>query len=71
MKSKATADFLGISQSKLYKLTMNREIPHEKVFGQLRFDEEKLLAWLESKSINISTKDELEKKAHELGGENG
>ena len=56
----------GFSVSKIYKLTMNREIPHKKIFGRLRFEEKKLIKWLEEQSIEILTKDELETKARKL-----
>lgn len=72
LKSHDAADLLGISTSKLYKLTMTRQIPHKKIFGRLRFETEKLMQWLEEQSVIISTDEELMKKAeaHSKTGRN-
>jgi len=64
--AKETIEMLGISMSKLYKLTHQRELKHLKIFGRLRFREEDIQKFLEEHSIEIATKDELERKANEL-----
>jgi len=71
LKAQETADLLGISLSKLYKLTHKREIRHKKIFGQLRFSEDVLSEYLEENTIEIATNDELERKAQELEVKNG
>lgn len=46
------ADYLGISQSQIYKLTMNMEIPHFKPQGKvIYFDRKELLKWMRKKHI--------------------
>lgn len=56
------AEYLGISQSQIYKLTMKMEIPHYKPQGKnIYFDKRELLKWMRNNHItpapnNISTK---------------
>lgn len=66
LQSKEAADFLGISKSKLYKLTMQRLIPHKKLFGRLCFDAEELERWRDEKMIEVRTVDDLEKEAENV-----
>ncbi|MDP8209710.1 MAG: helix-turn-helix domain-containing protein [Candidatus Stygibacter australis] len=66
LNSQEAAELLGLSVSKLYKLTMTRQIPHKKVFGRLRFDEQVLEEWLEGNIIEVTTSDELNSKAEGL-----
>ena len=66
LRTKEVSRMLGISVSKIYKMTMSRQIPHSKFLGRLRFDEEKLLQWVEDKSIEIATVDELAARARKL-----
>lgn len=41
------AEYLGVSQSQIYKLTMNMEIPHYKPQGKtIYFDKKELLKWM-------------------------
>lgn len=63
LKANQAAEFLGISRSKLYKLTMNRAIPHQKLFGRLFFEENKLKEWRDEKIIEVKTFDQLEREA--------
>ena len=62
LTSSEAAQYLGISMSYLYKLTMTRAIPHYKPTGKLcYFDREELEAWLHSN--RVATADELENQA--------
>lgn len=65
LDSKEAAEMCGISLSLLYKLSMNREIPHKKIFGRLRFVSEELEDWLSARTVRVRTKDELSKVALE------
>ena len=53
----------GLSASKLYKATHKREIRFYKVFGKIVFDEDIILEWIEANTVNIRSKEELEKEA--------
>lgn len=69
--SKQAADFLGVSMSRIYKLTHQRELTHIKFFGKLRFDPEELEKFVEEHSIVIKSEDELMKKAEKLAKSEG
>ena len=62
LTSSEAAQYLGISMSYLYKLTMARAIPHYKPTGKLcYFDREELEAWLHGN--RVATADELDNQA--------
>lgn len=43
------AEYLGVSQSQIYKLTMNMEIPHYKPKGKtIYFDRKEIVRWMRS-----------------------
>jgi len=71
LNSSEACEVLMISKSKLFKLTMNREISHKKIHGRLRFEMIKLRNWLEEQTVEVLTKFELEQKADKLGRKNG
>jgi len=50
------ATYLCISESKLYKMTSAREIPHTKIGKQLRFEKNKLDKFLENESVRTAEK---------------
>jgi excisionase family DNA binding protein len=50
-------EYSGLSKSSLYKMTMNREIPHYKVNRKLYFNYEEIKNWFLSNKIE--TKDEI------------
>ncbi len=52
------AELIGFGKDYIYKHI--REIPHYKVDQRLRFSDEKLLAWMESKAVRP-----LERKRHD------
>ena len=48
------AEYLGVTQSQIYKLTMNLEIPHFKPKGKLiYFDRKELLRWMRKNHVGI------------------
>lgn len=62
LTAEEAANYLGVSKSYLYKLTMNRRIPHFKPEGKLvYFKREELDAWLCRN--RVATNDELEAQA--------
>ncbi len=62
LNSQEAAELVGLSTSKLYKLTMTRQIPHRKIFGRLRFETDKLMQWLDDQTVVIATQDDLQRK---------
>lgn len=55
------AEYLGVTQSQIYKLTMNLEIPHFKPKGKLiYFDRKELLRWMHKNHI-VPAKQENDK----------
>lgn len=62
LTSKEAARYMGISQSYLYKLTMEHKVPHYKPNGKMvYFNRQELEAWLQSN--RISTEEELNGRA--------
>lgn len=62
LTSDEAARYMGLSKSYLYKLTMNRQIPHYKPMGKLcYFNRKELEQWLQSN--RVSTEIEVEQKA--------
>lgn len=62
LTSNEAARYLGISKSYLYKLTMNREIPHYKPMGKMcYFNRVELESWLQSN--RVATADEISQQA--------
>lgn len=54
LTSDETARYLGISKSYLYKLTMNRQIPHYKPMGKMcYFNRHELEAWMQQNEITV------------------
>lgn len=45
------AEYLGVTQSQIYKLTMNLEIPHFKPKKLIYFDRKELLRWMHKNHI--------------------
>lgn len=57
------AEYLGVSQSQIYKLTMNMEIPHFKPQGKMiYFDRKELIKWMRKKHIAPITKTDNTKR---------
>lgn len=68
LSSDEAAAFLGMSKSKLYKLTASREIPHSKpTNGLLFFDREELSKWALGAKV-INPKEEAEKYLNRNAG---
>ncbi|MCC8118551.1 MAG: helix-turn-helix domain-containing protein [Bacteroidales bacterium] len=56
------AQYMGVSKSYLYKLTMNRQIPHYKPNGKMTyFNRREVEEWLQS--IPVPTDEKLNQKA--------
>ena len=52
------AEYLGVSQSQIYKLTMNMEIPHYKPKGKtIYFDRKKIVRWMRSNHFSVEKKE--------------
>ena len=62
MLTTEVAEYLGVSQSQIYKLTMNMEIPHYKPQGKtIYFDKKELLKWKRNNHITPARKDSANK----------
>ena len=56
LTSEEAALYMGISRSYLYKLTMNRVIPHFKPMGKMcYFNRNELETWLQSNRVATAT----------------
>lgn len=65
-----TADYMGISKSCLYKMTMNRTIPHYKPNGKMiYFEREEVEAYL--LSVKVKTSDEIKQEARTILNKKG
>ena len=66
LTSDEAAEYLGISKSCLYKLTMGRKIPHYKSQGGklCYFDRQEIIAWM--KAYRVVTQEELEANTIEI-----
>lgn len=52
------AEYLGVSQSQIYKLTMNMEIPHYKPKGKtIYFDRKEIVRWMRSNHCPFERKE--------------
>lgn len=52
------AEYLGVSQSQIYKLTMNMEIPHYKPKGKtIYFDRKEIVRWMRSTHCSFERKE--------------
>jgi excisionase family DNA binding protein len=55
LTSDEAAQYMGISKSYLYKLTMKKQIPHYKPLGKMcYFNREELEQWLQSNRVATS-----------------
>lgn len=65
------ARYLGVSKATLYKMTMERQIPHYKSpTGRLcYFNRKEVEGWMQS--CRVSTDDELEQKAQSMARKGG
>ena len=62
LTSDEAARYMGVSKSYLYKLTMNKQIPHYKPLGKMcYFNRLELEQWLQEH--RISTADEISQQA--------
>ncbi|HPQ79429.1 MAG TPA: helix-turn-helix domain-containing protein [Candidatus Dojkabacteria bacterium] len=64
LTSNEAAEYLGISKSYLYKLTMNQQIPHFKPLGKMcYFNRLELEQWIQQNRVTTMT--EISQKAQE------
>ena len=56
LTAKETAEFLGLSEITIYKMTYRKQIPYVKLGRTKRFEKAKLLAWIENNSNDIIEK---------------
>ena len=65
------ARYLGVSKGTLYRMTMERQIPHYKSpTGRLcYFNRKEVEAWMQS--VRVKTDDELEQKAQSMARKGG
>ena len=64
LTSDEVADYMGISKSYLYKLTMRKEIPHYKPMGKVcYFNRKEVEQWLQANRVATST--EIEQRAQD------
>lgn len=71
LTSEETALYMGVSRSYLYKLTMNRAIPHYKPLGKMcYFNRREIEAWLQSNRVATATEisDRAEAMCSKKGG---
>lgn len=62
LTSDEAARYIGISKSYLYKLTMERKIPHFKPMGKMCFfNRQELEQWLQTN--RVATTDDIEQQA--------
>ena len=62
LTSEETAQYMGVSKSYLYKLTMRREIPHYKPMGKMcYFNRAELENWLQNN--RVATDEEIKERA--------
>lgn len=70
LTSNETAQYMGVSKSYLYKLTMNKEIPHYKPMGKVvYFNRLELEEWLQSNRVSSSR--EIKEKVNAYCTKNG
>jgi excisionase family DNA binding protein len=70
LTSDEAARYLGVSKSYLYKLTMERKVPHFKPMGKMvYFNRLELENWLQSN--RVATDAELEQQAKKMAKKGG
>ena len=53
IKIKDVAEMLAMNQSNIYKLVYHKAIPYIKIGGALRFDKDKIIAWINQNSCDM------------------
>lgn len=65
LTSEEAAKYMGVSKSYLYKLTMNRQIPHYKPTGKMcYFNRHELEGWLQENRISTAEEISLQAQAY-------
>jgi excisionase family DNA binding protein len=53
IKIKEVANMLSMNQTSIYKLVYRKAIPYIKIGGALRFDRDKIIAWINQNSYDM------------------
>ncbi len=53
IKIKEVAGMLSMNQTSIYKLVYRKAIPYIKIGGALRFDRDKIIAWINQNSCDM------------------
>ena len=53
IKIKEVAGMLSMNQTSIYKLVYRKAIPYTKIGGALRFDKDKIIAWINQNSYDM------------------
>ena len=53
IKIKEVAGMLSMNQTSIYKLVYRKAIPYIKIGGALRFDRDKMIAWINQNSYDM------------------
>jgi excisionase family DNA binding protein len=53
IKIKEVAGMLSMNQTSIYKLVYRKAIPYIKIGGALRFDKDKIIAWINQNSYDM------------------
>ena len=53
IKIKEVAGMLSMNQTSIYKLVYRKAIPYIKIGGALRFDRDKIIAWINQNSYDM------------------
>lgn len=61
-------EFLGIKRSRLYSMTHRKQIPHLKIYGQLRFRRSVIDAWLKEQEVRCASEEVAKQRRNGLEG---
>ena len=53
IKIKEVAGMLSMNQTSIYKLVYRKAIPYIKIGGAIRFDKDKIIAWINQNSYDM------------------
>ena len=53
IKIKEVAGMLSMNQASIYKLVYHKAIPYTKIGGAIRFDKDKIIAWINQNSYDM------------------
>ena len=53
IKVEEVAEMLAMNKTSIYKLTYRKAIPYVRIGGALRFDKDKIIAWINQNSYDM------------------